>query len=160
MTEPLALTPVATVVGGHQHPVDDFQGGVESIIRLDARYPLESLQGLETFSHLTVIWHFHRASPADVALHARSPRGNPRWPATGTFAHRNHRRPNQLATSYPRLLRTDGRDLHVTELDAIEGTPVIDIAPYFPQMGPRGVVTVPSWVTEMLPNYWGHTDHR
>lgn len=145
---------IATVVGGHTTPGDDYQGGVESTIRLHERFPLEILQGIEEFSHLQVTWHFHRASPDDVALHARSPRNNPAWPATGTFVHRNHRRPNQLATSHPRLLGVEGRDIHVTDLDAVDGTPVIDLAPWFPTMGPRGAVKVPAWVEEMLANYW------
>ncbi|MDH6111395.1 tRNA-Thr(GGU) m(6)t(6)A37 methyltransferase TsaA [Kitasatospora sp. MAP12-15] len=160
MPEPLSVEPIATVIGGHLEPADDYQGGVESIIRLHEEYPLETLQGIEEFSHLTVIWHFHRASPGDVQLHARSPRGDARWPATGTFVHRNHRRPNQLATSYPRLLRVDGRDLHVVDLDAVNGTPVIDIAPFFREMGPRGEVTQPAWPGEMLANYWAGAADR
>jgi len=48
------------------------------------------LQGIKEFSHLAVTWRFHLASPDDVALHARSPRNNPDWLATGTFVHRNH----------------------------------------------------------------------
>ncbi|WP_240801949.1 SAM-dependent methyltransferase [Streptomyces sp. A1136] len=155
MTMMLQIEQIATVVGGHTTVVDDYQGGVESVIRLDDRFPLETLQGLDAFSHLTVLWYFHKASPADVQLHARSPRGDTRWPATGTFVHRNHRRPNQLATSYPRLLKVVGRDLVVTDLDAVDGTPVYDIAPYFEQMGPRGQVYQPAWPREMLePNYW------
>ncbi|MCQ8773090.1 SAM-dependent methyltransferase [Streptomyces telluris] len=148
------INSIATVVGGHTTPADDHQGGVESIIRLHPHYPLETLQGIEEFSHLTVVWHFHRVTPDDVALHARSPRGDARWPATGTFVHRNHRRPNQLALSFPRLLHVQGRDLHVTDLDAIDGTPVVDLAPYFPQMGPRSTVTTPAWPAEMLHRYW------
>lgn len=160
MTKAFEVTPVATVVGGHTRAADDFQGGVESVIRLDENYPLETLQGIGEFSHLTVIWRFHLASPDDVALHARSPRGEARWPATGTFVHRNHRRPNQLATSYPRLLHVDGRDLHVTDLDAVDGTPVIDIAPYFREMGPRGEIHQPAWPTEMLDQYWAAASAR
>ncbi|MEH6373889.1 SAM-dependent methyltransferase [Streptomyces sp. KLMMK] len=151
---------IATVVGGHTTPADDYQGGIEAIIRLHPQYPLETLQGIEEFSHLTVVWHFHRATPDDVALHARSPRGDARWPATGTFVHRNHRRPNQLALSFPRLLRVKGRDLHVTDLDAIDGTPVVDLAPYFPQMGPRSTVTTPDWPAEMLHHYWDTPTQR
>ncbi|UBI40095.1 MULTISPECIES: SAM-dependent methyltransferase [Streptomyces] len=154
------VTSIATVVGGHVEPIDDHQGGVESIIRLHPEYPLETLQGIEEFSHLTVVWHFHLATPDDIALHARSPRGNTQWPATGTFVHRNHRRPNQLALSFPRLLRTEGRDLHVTDLDAVAGTPILDLAPYFPQMGPRGPVTTPAWPTEMLRHYWDSPETR
>lgn len=73
------VTPIATVIGGHAAPADDFQGGVQSIIRLEESYPLETLQGIEEFSHLTVTWRFHLASPRDVQLHARSPRGDARW---------------------------------------------------------------------------------
>ncbi|KAB7835519.1 SAM-dependent methyltransferase [Streptomyces mobaraensis] len=154
------LQSIATVVGGHTHVADDYQGGVESVIRLHSHFPPETLQGIEEFSHLTVVWHFHRASPGDVALHARSPRGNTQWPATGTFVHRNHRRPNQLALSFPRLLRAEGRDLHVSDLDAVDGTPVVDLAPYFPQMGPRGPVTTPAWPAQMLRHYWDSAHRR
>jgi tRNA (Thr-GGU) A37 N-methylase len=160
MSAAFQVTPIATVIGGHIEPADDFQGGVESIIRLEETYPLETLQGIEEFSHLTVVWRFHLASPDDVQLHARSPRGDARWPATGTFVHRNHRRPNQLATSYPRLLRVAGRDLYVTDLDAVEGTPIIDLAPFFQEMGPRGEVREPSWPSEMLMRYWADAGER
>lgn len=160
MSSAFEVRPIATVIGGHLTPADDYQGGVESVIRLRDDLPLDTLQGLEEFSHLTVIWHFHLASPDAVELHARSPRGNPRWPATGTFVHRNHRRPNQLATSYPRLLHVDGRDLHVSDLDAVNGTPVVDLAPWFEAMGPRGRVHEPAWPGEMLTNYWSNVNER
>lgn len=161
MSDAFEVTPIATVVGGHTTPGDDFQGGVESIIRLNSAFPIETLKGIEEFSHLTVLWRFHLATPDDVALHARSPRNNPAWPTSGTFVHRNHRRPNQIATSHPRLLHVDGRDLHVTDLDAVDGTPVIDLAPYFPVMGPRGPIRVADWVDEMLDeSYWSNADER
>ncbi|MFF3015541.1 SAM-dependent methyltransferase [Streptomyces sp. NPDC057939] len=153
MTQSLEITSIGTVVGGRVDPPDDHWGG-QAIIRLNPGFPVEVVQGLEEFSHLLVVWHFHRASPDDVALHARSPRNNPAWPPTGTFVHRNHRRPNQLAQSFPRLVKIDGLDLHVTDLDAIDGTPVYDIAPYFLEMGPRGEVRAPSWPAEMLADYW------
>ncbi|MGW1895418.1 SAM-dependent methyltransferase [Streptomyces sp. NPDC002004] len=157
----IKITPIATVVGGHTKVLDDYQGGVESIIRLNDTYPLETLQGIGEFSHLTVVWHFHLAQPGDVQLHARSPRNDPRWPATGTFVHRNHRRPNQLAVSYPQLLDIHGRDLVVTDLDAVDGTPVIDLAPYFQQMGPHGPVRQPAWPGEMLDShYWTSANER
>ncbi|MFI9019081.1 TrmO family methyltransferase [Streptomyces griseus] len=158
--QPLQIVPIATVVGGHTEVLDDYQGGVESIIRLREDFPLETLQGIKEFSHLTVTWHFSRSGPEAVQLHARSPRGDARWPATGTYVHRNHRRPNQLAISYPRLLGVDGRDLQVTDLDAVDGTPVFDIAPWFTDMGPRGPVQEPAWPGEMLKDYWRDADSR
>jgi tRNA (adenine37-N6)-methyltransferase len=153
VTAPLEITPIGVVIGGRTDPTDDHWDG-DAVIRLNADFPLEVVQGLAEFSHLLVVWHFHRADPADVALHARSPRNDPRWPSTGTFVHRNHRRPNQLAQSFPRLLKVDGLDLHVTDLDAIDGTPVYDLAPYFTQMGPRGPIRQPAWPAEMLADYW------
>lgn len=160
MSVTLEIKSVATVVGGHATPADDYQGGVESIIRLHPDYPAETLMGLEEFSHLQVLWHFHQGSPDDVALHARSPRNNPAWEPSGTFAHRNHRRPNRLAISYPRLIRIDGHDLYVTDLDAVDGTPVFDFAGWFPPMGPRGPIHAPKWVSEMLENYWANANER
>lgn len=153
MAQPLEIRPIGHVVGGRTEPTDDHWGGA-AVIRLNPDFPPEVVQGLEEFSHLIVVWHFDKASPEDVALHARSPRNNPTWPATGTFVHRNHRRPNQLAQSFPRLLKVDGLDLHVADLDAIDGTPIYDLAPFFTEMGPRGEVREPSWPGEMLAHYW------
>lgn len=153
MSQSIAIDPIGFVISERTEPTDD-RWGEKSIIRLNPEFPPEVVQGLEEFSHLLVVWHFHRASPDDVALHARSPRNNPRWPPTGTFVHRNHRRPNQLAQSFPRLLAVDGLDLHVTDLDAIDGSPVLDLAPYFTAMGPRGTIREPTWPGEMLAEYW------
>ncbi|MFE0520768.1 SAM-dependent methyltransferase [Streptomyces sp. NPDC058954] len=150
----LQIEPIGTVVGGRTEVADDNWGGVESIIRLNSTYPLDVVKGLSEFSHLIVTWHFSKASPDDVALHARSPRNDPRWEPSGTFAHRNHRRPNQLATSFPRLLKVEGLDLHVADLDAVDGTPVYDLGPYFQEMGPRGNVHEPEWPGDMLKDYW------
>ncbi|MFE1749589.1 SAM-dependent methyltransferase [Streptomyces anandii] len=154
----LEIEPIGTVVGGREEVADDYWGGVQSVIRLDPRFPLDVVRGLTDFSHLVVTWHFSRATPSDVALHARSPRNDPRWEPSGTFAHRNHRRPNQLATSFPRLLKVDGLDLHVTDLDAVDGTPVYDLAPYFAEMGPRGEIREPEWPGEMLKEYWAERE--
>jgi tRNA (adenine37-N6)-methyltransferase len=159
MAQTLEITPIGVVVGGRAEPTDDHWTET-AIIRLNPGFPAEVVQGLEEFSHLLVVWHFHRAAPGDVALHARRPRDNPAWPATGTFAHRNHRRPNQLAQSFPRLLKVEGLDLHVADLDAVDGSPVYDLAPYFIEMGPRGEVREPGWPAEMLKDYWGNPTVR
>ncbi|MEU3747227.1 MULTISPECIES: TrmO family methyltransferase [Streptomyces] len=159
-TESIEVPVIADVVGGHTGKLDDFKGGVESIIRLRPEFPVETLQGIEEFSHLQVTWFFNLGSPEDVALHARSPRDNPAWPATGTFVHHNHRRPARLGVSFPRLLRVDGRDLYVTDLDADEGTLVIDLVAVFKEFLPRGPVTQPSWPGEMLTDYWRDSGER
>src|SRR5260370_36694593 len=97
----LEIRPVAMAVGGRAEPADDHWTGT-AIIRLNQNFPREVVQGLEEFSHLIVVWHFHRAPPAHAPLHARSPRGNPPRPPTRTYAHPTHRRPHHPQTPFPR----------------------------------------------------------
>ena len=158
--EQLTVPVIGHVLSPRTEVSDDYWGGVNAIIRLAPTLPPETLQGLDEFSHLQVVFRFHLAAPEDVHLGVRSPRGNAAWPPSGTFAHRNHRRPAQIAISHPRLLRIEGRDLYVTDLDAVDGTPVIDFAPVFSEMGPRGVVAQPAWPSEMLAGYWADVHQR
>lgn len=149
------VVPIAHVVGGRSEPTDDHWGGTEAIIRIDDdRFTEESVQGLEAFSHLEVVFRFHLTDQTDLHFGARSARDNPDWPKVGIFGHRNMRRVNWLGVSRTRLLRVDGLDLHVAELDAVDGTPVLDIKPWFAEFGPRGDVQQAEWSTEMLKNYF------
>jgi tRNA-Thr(GGU) m(6)t(6)A37 methyltransferase TsaA len=147
--------PVAHVVGGREEVTDDAWDGVEAVIRLDAeRFGEEALAGLDAFSHLEVVFHFHRVPPEKVETGARRPRGNPDWPAVGIFAQRGKNRPNRLGVSRCRLHRVDGLDLHVSGLDAVAGTPVLDIKPFMAEFGPRGEVRQPAWAGEIMRDYW------
>ncbi|MEV6670370.1 SAM-dependent methyltransferase [Streptomyces sp. NPDC051162] len=151
----IQVVPVAHVVGGRVEPTDDYWGGTQAIIRIDGdRFPPQATRGLDEFSHLEIVFHFHLTDPADLNLAARRPRDNPDWPEVGTFGHRNMRRFNRLGVSRCRLLKVDGLDLHVEDLDAVDGTPVIDIKPWFEEMGPRGEVRQPAWTGEMLSSYF------
>ncbi|MFD8897579.1 TrmO family methyltransferase domain-containing protein [Streptomyces ardesiacus] len=149
LDESIEVPVIARVIGGHTGRVDDYKGDVESIIRLVPAIPESALQGIEEFSHLEVVWRFSLGSEKDIELEPRSPRGNPAWPATGGLVHRNHRRPARIGISYPNLLRVDGRDLHV-----------VDLAPVFREMLPRGPVRQPDWPTDMLRNYWRNAADR
>ncbi|GAA1949978.1 TrmO family methyltransferase domain-containing protein [Kitasatospora viridis] len=149
------VEPLGHVVGGRIEPTDDYWGGTEAVIRLDsARFTPEATRGLEEFSHLEVVFRFHLTDPADLHLGARRPRDNPDWPEVGIFGHRNMRRLNWLGVSRCRLLKVDGLDLHVAELDAVAGTPVLDVKPWFVDFGPRGDVRQAAWTTEMLGDYF------
>ena len=53
-----------------------------------------------------------------------------------------------------RIDRIEGRRLHVTGLDAIDGTPVLDLKPWVRQFGPRGEVRQPTWMDELMHAYW------
>src|SRR5438445_6595261 len=153
----ITIAAMAHVVGGRTEPTDDNWGGSQAIIRIDnGRFDEQSLLGLEEFSHLEVIFHFHLTDKRDLNVGARRPRNNPDWPAVGAFGHRNMRKLNWLGLSRCRLVKIDGLDLHVEELDAVDGTPVIDIKPWFGEFGPRGDIRQPEWTTEMLADYYAH----
>jgi tRNA (adenine37-N6)-methyltransferase len=158
--ESFRVEPVAHVLGGRVEPTDDFWGGNPAIIRIDNdRFPPTATAGLEKFSHLEIVFRFHLTDPTDLNLGARRPRDNPAWPAVGIFGHRNMRRINWLGVSRCRLIKVDGLDLQVEDLDAVDGTPVLDIKPWFEEMGPRGEVRQASWSHEMLRLYYATPPH-
>ena len=152
--EPVTLVPVATVVGGRVEAEDDRWLSVESTIELDHRFPEDSLQGLDAFSHLEVVFVFHQVDEAGVTTGARHPRGRQDLPAVGIFAQRARNRPNRLGVSVCELVGIDGRNVRVRGLDAIDGTPVLDLKPVLTAMRPPGEVTEPAWVDEIMKDYW------
>ncbi|MET9881704.1 SAM-dependent methyltransferase [Streptomyces sp. NPDC006430] len=147
--------PVAVVVGGRTVVADDDWGRETAVIRLDAeRFGPESLYGLAEFSHLEVVYHFDRVPVEKVETGARRPRGNPDWPLVGIFAQRGKNRPNRLGVSRCRILKVDGLDVHVEGLDAVHGTPVLDLKPYMVEFGPRGEPNQPEWATTLMRDYY------
>lgn len=151
----VASRPVAQVVGGRTEVFDDAWDDVEAVIRLDAaQFTEEALYGLADFSHLEVVFHFDRVRPEKIETGARHPRGNTDWPLVGIFAQRGKNRPNRIGVSRCRLLRVDGLDVHVSGLDAVAGSPVLDIKPYLVEFGPRGEHRQPDWSTEIMRSYY------
>ncbi|MET8629195.1 SAM-dependent methyltransferase [Kitasatospora sp. NPDC004669] len=155
----VTVRPVGWVVGGRDDVRDDGWGSVGAVIRLDGgRFGEEALYGLADFSHLEVVYHFDRVPAGKVETGARHPRGNTDWPLVGIFAQRGKNRPNRLGVSRCALVRVDGLELHVTGLDAVAGTPVLDIKPYLAEFGPRGEVRQPAWSTELMRAYYDCED--
>lgn len=151
---PITVRPIGVVRGGRSEPVDDHWEGVEATIEIDDRFPPEVLHGLSQFSHIDVVFHFHRVDEQDVTVGARHPRGNPQWSKVGILAQRARARPNRLGVSTCRIVGVDGLRITVSDLDAIDGTPVLDIKPHLVEMGPRGDVRQPAWATELMEHYW------
>ena len=150
----IALDPIAWVRGGRAEPIDDDWAGVEAEIVLDQRFGPEALQGLDAFSHAWVIFLFDRISPQQVSTGARRPRGNPAWPEVGILAQRGSPRPNRLGLTCVQVRGLDGRALRVQGLDAIDGTPVLDLKPHMSGFDPRGPVREPDWAREIMQDYW------
>ncbi|QLI83265.1 SAM-dependent methyltransferase [Chitinibacter fontanus] len=136
------------------HTEDDFWGGEQACITLSAGFTPEALQGLETFSHVEVLFIFHEVAANKITTTARHPRNNPDWPKVGIFAQRGKNRPNRIGSTICRISRVEGSKLYVTELDAIDGTPVIDIKPVMAEFLPRQEVLQPQWSHELMREYW------
>ncbi|MFF7409360.1 SAM-dependent methyltransferase [Streptomyces lydicus] len=154
-TDEVVLRPVGRVVGGRSEVRDDDWGPVSAVIRLDAaQFEPDALAGLDDFSHLEVVYHFDRVPVEKMETGARHPRGNTDWPLVGIFGQRGKNRPNRLGVSRCRLLRTDGLDVHVQGLDAVDGTPVLDIKPYMAEFGPLGATSQPDWATALMCRYY------
>ncbi len=136
------------------HTEDDFWGGEEACITLAAYFKAEALQGLSDFSHVEVLFLFHEVEPSKVVTGARHPRNNKAWPAVGIFAQRGKNRPNRIGSTVCRIVRVEGTKLFVTELDAIHGTPVLDIKPIMVEFLPRQTVRQPAWSHELMREYW------
>ena len=148
------LDPVARVVGGRDEVRDDDWGAERAVLLLDERFSPDALLGLSEFSHLEIVYLFDRVDPARVETGARHPRGNTAWPCVGIFAQRAKDRPNRIGVSRCRLLGVDGREVSVTGLDAVDGTPVLDIKPYMNEFAPQEPAHQPAWATELMAGYW------
>ena len=155
MTTQLPWQPIGYVHSTRTDLSDDYWGGVVSRIVLAEPYGPETLAGLDAFSHVEVLYCFHRVEPTNVVLTAAHPRENPAWPKVGIFAQRKKNRPNRIGLSTCRLISVRGRELTVEGLDAIDGTPVVDLKPCVREfLADRASVSQPAWMTELMRDYF------
>lgn len=155
MTETISLTPVGFVRGGRAEPFDDDWGASRARIELDPqRFTPDALAGLSSFSHVDVIFVFDRVAEAKIEYGARRPRGRADWPLVGIFAQRGKNRPNRLGLSTCRILGVEGLSVVVEGLDAIDGSPVLDLKPTMRGFLPRDEVREPEWAAEIMAEYW------
>jgi tRNA-Thr(GGU) m(6)t(6)A37 methyltransferase TsaA len=158
MQPEIVLQSVAQVRGGRLQPEDDSWDREVAEIVLAPRFGPEALAGLSDFSHLEVIFHFDQAPESEISTGARHPRSRTDWPLTGIFAQRGRNRPNRIGVSICRLLSVEGTRLKVRGLDAVDGTPVLDIKPVMTGFLPRGEIREPEWVSELMKDYWARTE--
>lgn len=149
-----SVRPIGIVHATRLVAEDDDWGGTTAVIELAEWLPEAALAGLDAFSHAEVIFVFDQVDPAAVTTGVRHPRNNRAWPAVGIFAQRGKNRPNRLGLTTVRVLGVRGRELHVAELDAIDGTPVLDIKPVMAEFLPRTPVRQPDWSRELMRHYW------
>jgi tRNA (adenine37-N6)-methyltransferase len=155
MSRKFSVCPIGYVKSARDEPIDDGWDGIETRIELDSK-ELEpyAVLGLSEFSHIEVVFLFDRADPAKACRGARRSRGREDWPLTGILAQRAKDRPNRLGVTVCRLLKVENNILYVRGLDAIDGTPVLDIKPVMRGFLPRGEIREPKWACELMAGYW------
>lgn len=109
----------------------------------------EALDGLDEFSHIIVLYWMHRVPVSGQLPTKVHPMGRQELPLVGLFATRSPNRPNPVGKATVRLLQRQGNILKVQGLDAIDGTPVIDIKPYIPGYDSATNAKVPPWITSL-----------
>jgi len=145
--EKIEFTPIGFVRSAHTEPVGvpinaAFAKGVAATIEILPEYE-PALRDLDGFSHLHILAFLHQSKGFRLITRPFTD-PHPR----GLFATRSPRRPNPIALSLVKLIRIEGRVLHVEEIDLIDGTPVLDIKPFNPQVDHRTEDVRTGWMAE------------
>ena len=107
------------------------------------------LDGIDDFSHIMVIYWAHLTPPERRSATRVHPMGNKNFPLVGIFATRSPVRPNSILTTVVRLVGCNGNVLRVTGLDALDGSPILDIKPYFRDTPDADEIRVPGWMGDI-----------
>lgn len=149
----VTLTVIGTVRNGRTSAEDAGWGSLESTIELEPRFA-EGLGGLETFSHAVVLFHLHQDPDGEAETLVRRPRGRADAPRLGVFAQRGRMRPNKVGITTVRVLSVEPGRVRVRGLDALDGTPVLDLKPYVPAFDRPADPRVPDWVERLMEGYF------
>lgn len=149
-----SIKPIAFVNNTRKDILDDNWGSVISTIELEGNINKASLKGINEFSHLEIIYLFNKVSDDKIQYEARHPRNNKDYPEVGIFAQRGKNRPNKLGVTIVELIEQKQRILIVKGLDALDGTPIIDIKPVMKEFLPKDEVRQPEWSISLMKNYW------
>ncbi|NGO76787.1 SAM-dependent methyltransferase [Streptomyces sp. YC504] len=148
------LTPVGTVRNERTDVQNsDHWGAVRSTIVFDERFGDACLQGLEGFSHVEVLFVFDQLPEREDYREPQFYRGRTDLPLLGVFAGRAPRRPNRIGVTSCAIESVRGRELTVVGLDAVTGTPVIDVKPVMREFLPENV-SQPQWVEDVMSEYF------
>jgi tRNA-Thr(GGU) m(6)t(6)A37 methyltransferase TsaA len=149
----LSFEPIGVIRSPVVEGRDEAWGNVVAELCIDEAFA-PGLLGIEAFSHLLVLYWMHGAtfSPGDDLV--RRPRGRKDMPEIGIFAQRAKHRPLPIGVTAVRLRARRGAVLEVEGLDAIDGSPILDVKPYFPDFDRVDHPTVPEWVGRLMQGYF------
>lgn len=148
----IALRVIGTVRNGRTSTDDSDWGALESEIVMKAA-AMAGITGLEQFSHALVVFFMHVEDVDEAATLVRHPRGRADMPMVGVFAQRGRMRPNPVGVTAVEIVRVEPGVVVVRGLDAIHGTPVLDLKPYVPAFD-RREARVPEWMDELMKGYF------
>jgi len=111
-----------------------------------------ALKGLQNFSHLWVFYWFHgNDNPEERRTLQVHPRRDPANPLTGVFACRAPERPNLIGFTACRIIKVEGNVVEVADLDARDGSPILDLKPYIPGGDAIPEAVTPEWLKRSKP---------
>ncbi len=147
------IKPIGIVKSDAREAIDENWGQVVSEIHLQNDLK-NGLAGLDNFSHAIIIFFMHQATFNSATDLKRHPRGILNISESGIFAQRAKHRPNPIGITTVKILEIKDNVLTVQGLDAIDGTPVIDIKPYFPVFDNVNNPIFPGWVNNFMKDYF------
>jgi tRNA-Thr(GGU) m(6)t(6)A37 methyltransferase TsaA len=151
----IELRPIGFVRNTRRGFGDEGWGAIESSIEVEPEFS-PGLAGLEAFSHALVVFFMHQ-DPGEPFAIQRRPRGRADMPLLGVFAQRGRMRPNPIGITTAPIVRIEPARLVVRALDAIDGTPVLDLKPYVPAFDRVEGARVPEWMDRLMAGYFDDT---
>ncbi len=149
----IIMQPVGFVSSQIASQTDENWGETSARIDLLDEYA-GGLSGLADFSHAIIVTYLHQAKFESIKGLQRHPREREDMPEVGIFAQRAKDRPNPIGITVVEIMSARESYLEVRGLDAIDGTPVLDIKPYYPIFDNVDSPKVPEWVDRLMENYF------
>lgn len=149
----IEFSPVGFVTNQVAEPVDENWGSVSSRLTINPEFA-KGITGLDQFSHAVVVTFMNQAEFHAEKHIVRRPRGLATMRKVGIFSQRAKDRPNRIGVTSVKIVSVGDGYVKVTGLDAINGTPILDIKPYYPQYDCIENAAVPDWVNKLMQNYF------
>ena len=148
----IIMHPIGFVKNEVSSRKDVSWGNDTSVIQLEEEY-CSGLSGLGDFSHAIIVFYLDKAQYVKEKHLRRRPQNREDMPLVEIFSQRGKDRPNQIGITSVRILSVDENRLIVQGLDAVDGTPVLDIKPYYPAYDKKDA-QVPEWVDRLMEHYF------
>ena len=148
----IIMQPIGYVKNDVQNKKDTAWGTDISTIMLETEF-CGGLLGLEAFSHVLVLCYLDKAKYVKENHLQRRPQGRDDMPIVGIFSQRTKDHPNTIGVTSVQIVSVDEKSITLKGLDAIDGTPVLDIKPYYPIFDKKEA-TVPEWVNRLMEHYF------